>query len=250
MTFEHLPIGGLPKVELEEVDDKHYYLCDGKVYPSVTTILGDTADKFNLDAWRVRVGAEVADYISKNSSDIGTAAHKFNEAYLNNHEVSYEAGEHTLYGKAHHMNMRQYLDQIGTIHGTEVGLVSKKHGFAGTADCIGEYVIPELLGAYSINPWLEGRNGGRVSIIDFKCKSKQQTKSWMHDHFLQVAAYAMAWEEMTGIRIDQGVILASNRYGTMQQFIVRFGRHGSDFLDRLAQYKNNNRPVRKGIKVP
>ena len=172
MTFEHLPIGGLPKVELEEVDDKHYYLCDGKVYPSVTTILGDTADKFNLDAWRVRVGAEVADYISKNSSDIGTAAHKFNEAYLNNHEVSYEAGEHTLYGKAHHVNMLPYLNQIGTIHGTEVGLVSKKHGFAGTADCIGEYLMPEFLNTYQENPWMGGRNGGRVSIIDFKVQEQ------------------------------------------------------------------------------
>ena len=250
MTFEHLPIGNLPKVELEEVDGKHYYLCDGNVYPSVTTILDDTADKFNLDRWRIKVGADVAAHISKTSSDIGTAAHKFNEAYLNNHELSYEAGEHTLYGKAHHINMLPYLDQIGTIHGTEVRLVSKKHGFAGTVDCIGEYMTPEGLESYRQNPWMGGRHRGIVSVIDFKCKSKPQDKRWMKDHFLQVAAYAMAWEEMTGMKIDQGIILASNRHGTMQQFIVRFGRHGSDFLDRLARYKNNNRPVRKGIRVP
>ena len=231
MTFEHLPIGGLPKLELEEVDDKHYYLCDGNVYPSVTTILGDTEDKFNLNQWRLKVGNEVADYISDSSSAIGTEAHRFNKAYLDDHTPDWAPNENTLYGMAHHESMQPYLDRISAIHGTEVGLVSVKHGFAGTADCIGKY-------------------DGKLSLVDFKCKKKPQKEEWTHDHFLQVAAYAMAWEEMTGMKIGQGVILASNRYGKMQEFIVRFGRHGSDFLDRLAQYHNNSRPVRKGFKVP
>ena len=60
----------------------------------------------------------------------------------------------------------------------------------------------------------------------------------------------MAWKEMTGVEPVQGVILASNRYGTMQEFIVPFGNHGNEFLDRLQQYHNESRPVRKGFKVP
>ena len=84
MTFKHLRVCELPNIELEAVDGKHYYLCDNQAYPSVTTVLDKTADKYALGNWRRRVGAEVADYIKDSASAVGTEAHRFNEAYLNN----------------------------------------------------------------------------------------------------------------------------------------------------------------------
>ena len=231
MTFKYTGVCKLPEVELEKVDGKHYYLCDNYAYPSVTTILGETADKYNLNKWRLDVGEEVANHIASTSAAIGTEAHRFNEAYLNNRMPDWAPNENTLFGMAHHENMQPYLDRISTILGTEIRILSEKHGFAGTSDCIGEYE-------------------GKLSVIDFKCKKKPQKDEWMHDYFLQAAAYGLAWEEMTGVKPVQGVILVSHRYGKTQEFIVKFENHASEFLDRLAQYKNNGRPVRKGIKVP
>ena len=231
MTFEHLPIGGLPKVELEEVDDKHYYLCDGNMYPSVTTILAATSHSDGLKHWRLKVGEDVADHIASSAAAVGTEAHRFNEYYLNNREPDWERSESTLYGLAHHNNMRPYLDKISTVYGTEVKLVSHKHRFAGTVDCVGMY-------------------NGKMSVLDYKCKKKPQEKRWVYGYFLQVAAYREAWNEMTGMNVEQGVILASNRHGTMQEYVIDTKAYTADFFKRLQEYHGDHRQKRIGIKVP
>jgi genome maintenance exonuclease 1 len=47
----------------------------------------------------------------------------------------------------------------------------------------------------------------RPAIMDFKQSNKVKKREYIADYFLQLAAYALAHDEMHGTEIDQGVIL-------------------------------------------
>ena len=53
---------------------RRYETPDGKLYPSVTTILSHKNKPF-INAWRKRVGAKEADKISRQSAARGTSIH-------------------------------------------------------------------------------------------------------------------------------------------------------------------------------
>jgi genome maintenance exonuclease 1 len=59
---------------------------------------------------------------------------------------------------------------------------------AGTVDCIADY-------------------DGKRSVIDFKTASKIKTKESIDHYFMQTAAYAVMFEERTGIPVNQLVII-------------------------------------------
>ena len=194
----------------------------GAVYPSVTTILSatkprDAAD--GLEAWRARVGGGVADHIMRESADIGTQTHMLNESYLNRTPYT----NTRLLARAHHENFIPYLDRITRVYGTEQPLYSDHMKVAGTADCIAEY-------------------GGQTSIIDYKTKRKPQQPGWITDYHIQTAAYAMMFTDMTGMHIQQCVILVSSECDTMQEFISDPRKHSADFLARLHKYDAKIRP--------
>jgi hypothetical protein len=84
---------------------------------------------------------------------------------------------------------------------TEIMVYSLTHGYAGTFDCLG---------------W----NDNEVVVIDWK------TGGIYPDSALQVAAYAIAWEEMTGERVTSG-------------WVVRFGKDHSDFETRRVDLNNS-----------
>ena len=82
--FKHIPIS-FQQAELIEKDDSHYYQTpNGEIYPSITTILHKTmpAEKQqSLQNWKEQ---EVAtQYITEESSIIGTQTHKLIENHLN-----------------------------------------------------------------------------------------------------------------------------------------------------------------------
>ena len=107
-----------------------------------------------------------------------------------------------LLSHAHHQKFIPYLNKIDIIHGIEAKLYSNVMGLAGTADCIGMY-------------------NGKLSIIDYKTKRSSQRKEWMTDYFIQTSCYARMWEELTGQKIEQLVILASSEQNTIQEFIAK-----------------------------
>ena len=59
---------------------------------------------------------------------------------------------------------------------------------ADEADCIAEY-------------------DGRLSVIDFKTSKKRKVRSHCYNYFMQCSAYAIMFEERTGIPVDQTVVL-------------------------------------------
>ncbi len=58
------------------------YDIDNSRLPSVTTILGATANKSFLKDWKAKVGEENAERIKNHSSNRGTCMHKFLEHYI------------------------------------------------------------------------------------------------------------------------------------------------------------------------
>ena len=59
-----------------------FYLTPKGSYPSVTTVLAASQDHSFLDEWRVRIGEEEANRISKESTDVGTHLHYLFECAL------------------------------------------------------------------------------------------------------------------------------------------------------------------------
>ena len=64
-----------------------YYTPDG-AYPSITTILGKTADNTWLQKWIERVGEEEAARVSKEATDRGTLVHEYAERHFNGEDIS------------------------------------------------------------------------------------------------------------------------------------------------------------------
>ena len=74
------------------------------------------------------------------------------------------------------------LNKIDNIHTLEGSLYSKELGVAGTVDCIAEY-------------------DGELAIIDFKTSAKPKPRDWIDGYFVQCAAYACMYYELTGIQL-------------------------------------------------
>ena len=73
------------------------------------------------------------------------------------------------------------------VYAQEAPLYSKHLGVAGTVDCVGVW-------------------NGKNSVIDWKTSKKLKRKEWISAYFMQCAAYAIMWEERTGMPITQVVV--------------------------------------------
>ena len=208
----------LPKCILDESTGAHVYITpNGKKLRSVTTMIGKTKpakDKKQLTDWRDRVGKPVAQYIMTTSAIIGTETHSLNENYIN---MERDSCNYSLLSYAHHNNFIPYLNKIKDVFGVEPKLFSTEMGLAGTADLVAEY-------------------DGKLSIIDYKTKRSKQKKEWMIEYFIQTAAYAKMWEELTGKPIEQLVILASSEQNTLQEFISEPKNHYNALAQRLILF--------------
>jgi len=211
--FNHIPIN-FQQAELIEKDDSHYYQTpSGDVYPSITTILHKTMPiekQQSLQNWKEQEAA--AQYITEESSIVGTQTHKLIENHLN--EIP-QTEEVRLLSVAHFNNLIPFLQKINNIHGTELRLYSNKMKLAGMSDCIAKY-------------------DGVLSIIDYKTKRSNQQEEWMIDHFIQGTAYSEMFKELTGIEIKQVVILVSTEKNTRMEFV----KNTEDYKDQLTQRLN------------
>jgi genome maintenance exonuclease 1 len=208
--FNHIPVNFTPS-ELIEKDDGHYYQTpSGAIYPSITTILQKTQTlekQQSLQNWREH---EVAsDYITQEAGIVGSETHKLIENYLNSEEI-FE--KFRLLSEAHFSNLLPFVNKINDIHGIELRLYSDKMKLAGTSDCIAKYE-------------------GTLSIIDYKTKRSNQKEEWLTDHFIQATSYGIMFKELTGIKVEQIVILVSSEKNTRMEFI----KNPDDYLELLEQ---------------
>ena len=159
-----------------------YQTPDGNAYPSVTTVVGQHKAK-HIQEWRNRVGHEQANQISKKASKRGTAVHTLCEDYLKTGYAKPSLPDVEVFN-----SIKPFLDKINNIHCLETQLYSHHLKVAGTVDCIAEYE-------------------GKLHVIDFKTASKPKQRDWIHDYFMQTSAYAVMFEELTGIPVGRLLII-------------------------------------------
>ena len=176
-------IHDIPKLKrVDSPEGRKYETPSGEAYPSVTTVLSKHKAGF-IQEWRNRVGHEEANKISAKASKRGTAIHSLCESYL----IAGEC-EPGMFDKEVFESIRPHLDKIDNIHCLETQLYSHHLQVAGTVDCIAEYE-------------------GQLCVIDFKTSRKPKKREWIEDYFMQTAAYAVMFEELTGINVPRTLII-------------------------------------------
>lgn len=159
-----------------------YQTATGLKYPSVTSVLS-MMDKSSLYEWRKRVGEEEANRVSARAAKRGTAIHSLCEDYLYGKNP-----EPSMFDAQVFNSIKPHLDKIDNIHALESKLYSNYLQVAGTVDCIAEYER-------------------KLSVIDFKTSRRIKTKDEIPGYFIQTSAYAVAFEELTGIPVSRLVII-------------------------------------------
>jgi CRISPR/Cas system-associated exonuclease Cas4 (RecB family) len=203
--------------ELESVSEngKRFYLTpDGNKYPSVTTVTSLYTMKAIME-WRKRVGEEEANRISGKASHRGTRVHLMCEDYLSNRDhinKKVMPNHKEMFG-----SIQPYLDKIDNIHTLEGSLYSHHLRVAGRVDCIGEY-------------------NGRLAIIDFKTANRYKEKDKIKNYFMQASAYAVMFEERTGIPVDKLVIIGAVEGEEPFVYEEKRDNYIKDFVDLRAQY--------------
>jgi genome maintenance exonuclease 1 len=166
-----------------------YVTPEGEKYPSITTALG-YRDRYKWAAWRKNIGEEEANRITRHATTRGTSVHNIAERYINNEEDFIRTpGDKMPHVQYSWNTLKEVIDDnIGKVYMQECPLYSDKLKVAGRVDCIAEF-------------------DGKLSIVDFKTAGRVKERSEISSYFMQECAYAIMFEERTGIAIDQLVTL-------------------------------------------
>jgi len=209
-VFDH-KIVDLPKGERV---DGFYQTPDGK-FPSVTTVVGWKKNQFFAE-WRKNNPKEAI-----RTRNRGTKLHSLIETYLlNTPEFTKDKDPYTL---DLFYQFQQNINKINNIRSVEGFLWSKPLRLAGRVDCIAEY-------------------DGVLSVIDFKGSTKPKRKEDIENYFLQATAYAVMWQERTGERIDQIVILITCDDGTTQVFVENPKNYKKSLAHAIKEWRDEYEP--------
>jgi len=212
---------------------RHYDVAQEKL-PSVTTILAATQSeekKKSLAAWKERVGANEAERIKDQAASRGTVMHHILEGWLlDKPHVDLTPVGQQAEKMAYQIWKDGLKDRLKEFWGLEVTLYYPGL-YAGATDVVGVY-------------------DGAESIVDFKQSNKPKRKEWIGDYLLQLAAYALAHNEVYGTQINKGVNLICTKDNYFQEFVFEgneFRQAKFDWLRRVDQYYNerekNNEPI-------
>lgn len=182
-----------PEVKIESKDEQGrriYSTPDGD-FPSVTTVTGWEKRKF-FASWRKNNLQESQRVCSR-----GTTLHSMAEKYILNEDLdlsTYDDNEVKLFNI-----LLPEINQIDEVYAIEAMLWGNRVGLAGRADCIAKY---------------KNKN----CIIDFKGSTKEKYKEDIENYFLQATAYSLMWQEQTGEKIPNIVIMMATETGKLQLF--------------------------------
>ena len=195
-----------------------YFTPDGD-YPSITTVLGKTANNPWLQAWKDRVGEEEAARISKEATDRGTLVHEYAEKYFNGEDIHRDLVQENYDVVQMSKDLIKIAETgVEEIWGQEQILWSNKYKYAGRCDMVGIWK-------------------GKPTIIDFKTSKKTKYIKQIKDYFIQCCAYAVAHNEMFGTGIKDVVILITVEGKDPQCFETSAVPFLSDLKLRRNQYE-------------
>jgi hypothetical protein len=98
-----------------------------------------------------------------------------------------------------------------------VPLHSKLMRLAGRTDCVAEF-------------------DGTLSIIDFKTAERMKDPQGCHDYFLQATAYSIMFQELTGTRVPQIVIMMVSAEGEEQAFVESPRKFVPELKERIDEF--------------
>lgn len=187
------------------------YNIDGKKYIRVTRSLS-IIGKPGLMSWFAKVGRRKADAVIKNRQILGTKVHSLIEKDLQGKDLHLDA----LSDTAANTEIKEDLKLFSVFkeeaklrpEALEQHLWSNDHKYAGTADYIGRYTTPVRFLVRGHPARFDKKS---VLVIgDWKTSRTLYPEYW-----LQAAAYAWAFYELTGIKVD-GAFLVQFRFGRVK----------------------------------
>ena len=217
--FNHVP-ANLPRLERETIDGVRFYKVPNEdeflKLVSITSVTSHwSREKFAK--WRKKVGEEKANEITRKATARGTDMHSMTEHYLLNEDLPKVAPMGDMLFKI----AKPTLKKIDNIHSLEGSLYSKELGVAGTVDCIAEYE-------------------GELAVIDFKTSKAPKPREWIDGYFVQAAAYACMYYELTGIAVKKLVIIMACENG---ECVVYEERDKMKYMRLLVTYIENFLPT-------
>lgn len=221
MNFNHVKLSELDfdlKATTTE-DGRRYLTPNGNSYPSVTTVLSSYNKKAILE-WRQRVGEEKANEISRKASTRGTKLHSVCEKYLLNELSDIKIQTMMPDTKELFLQIMPEINKnVGDVYAIEQSLYSNRLRMAGRVDCIAEW-------------------NGQLSVIDFKTSTREKDEDKILNYFMQCAAYAEMFEEITGKPINQLVVAITVAEGFNQIFVREKDKYLIPLNDYIERYWN------------
>lgn len=211
--FKHNLIESADTLSEVQKDGKRFYSTPDGEFPSVTTVVGYGKQQFFAE-WRRKNSEE-----SRRVTSRGTKFHSIIETYIRNEPLDMENMFPNF--KALFNLIKPALDNIDNITAIETPLWSKILGLAGRTDCIAEY-------------------NGKLSIIDFKASTKEKRKQDIENYFLQATAYALMYQERTGVIIENFVILIACEDGLFQVFEDNPIKYVKKLKKAIIHYREQN----------
>ena len=219
MTFEHLPPEELPQIKQTNVNGKSHYETSSGTFISITTLLSSQTPQGILE-WRKSVGEDVANYVMRTAASRGSRVHDMIEAYLSNKPLGNLTTDYGVLAAGLFNLMVPILDRIDNVRVLEKGIYSAKLGIAGRTDCIAEF-------------------DGKLSTIDFKTASKQRDEI-NENYLIQATFYSLAWEELTGQKIDQIAIITGTEDGYASVKVDTPTKYVKRLEAIVEEYKKSN----------
>ena len=176
----------LQELKTKNINGKRHYITpNGDKYLSITSLLSQLS-KVGIQKWRKRVGEVEANRITTKASRQGTSVHSVCESYIKNEDGYLENRMPNVVELF--QSIIPLLDRIDNVHVIEGALYSDELGLAGRTDLIGEF-------------------DNELAVIDYKTSRKIKTWEMCDKYFMQGAFYAHAYEECTGIPIENIIII-------------------------------------------
>lgn len=214
-----LEFDDLERISLDTIqeDGKRFYVDgQGQKYPSVTTVTS-LLTREHIQLWRKRIGEEKADAISNRAARRGTAFHQLVEDYLRREKEFIEFDD--IIQEGMFKGIRPVLDSIVPL-ALEAPLYSVNLKMAGRVDCVG--LFEDVL-----------------SIIDFKTASKMKTDDQVTPWMIQMTAYAIMVEELTGIEVPEvNALVAVEGQAGFQLFSGDPQNYVEQLWDLRKRYEN------------
>lgn len=216
MNFVHVgPHTPLPELSDKIINGKRFYKTpEGFSFPSITTILGHEEKQAIVD-WRMSLGPAKAKKETDRCSERGSVVHELVEQFLQNKaiDLSKYKTEHTK----KFVQIQTNLKKINNIRIQEEALYSTELKIAGRVDCIAEY-------------------DGVLSVIDFKTSTNHKSKTMIQDYYLQATAYALMYFEMTGVLIEDIVIIMAVDNGFPLIFKEKISKYILPLQQRIEKF--------------